>query len=95
MRPLVFSASSANIAYYGEPTPADTRGRVWCEVLCHAFDFTGAHRTLKPVPTFDVRVYQRGVGRVAEFVYAPESHEGVAPLDAETITRLVREHVEL
>lgn len=93
MKTLEHVGNSANLYYYGEPEVARHEGRVWCEVLRSAIDYSGEKPKRKRVPTFHFYVYRQDEGEVANFTYEPKTKPRGALLPDRTVTRLVREHL--
>ena len=89
MKPLRHTGDSANIAYYAEPT--SNHGDVFAEVL-RSDPYSRRRRSSPGRDTwFDVTTYRIGTGQVARTRYAPRSQVPPGPLDAATVTRLVRQ----
>jgi hypothetical protein len=92
MNPLVHTGDSANIAYYAEEPKRD--GYIWAEVLRSDVYWTGSGQRrrsrVRAHPRCYITVYRIGTGQLAERKYIPRNHVPPGPLDAATVTRLVR-----
>lgn len=91
MKPLRYTGASSNMAYYAEP-PRNRKDRVFCEVIRQDLQrLKGTNRLVRMErPKFSIRVYREGAGRIAERRYRPRNQVPEGPLDAATVTRLVR-----